>query len=1717
MGNVSLDSFRAMASGVGGFESVAVVTNSKTNELALEGRNVRPASDENIRTRETLVSLMAADLRASFGVDDGAVRQFIETLREDLVGSHGAEALDRGGALSKAFDTFDAFKVKKLTERKFTRDVESAERSFLYKKMKYVSDLSGRLKSATDSFYKGKTDCNNLLKCARDGLEAFKQNISKGFESVEKLYQTVRQYGQQLDTLANGAGDLTDVEREQLRQLLQDAEWKKVEGDAQEPVPPPDITQARNLLQKMASLKTLQSRKQFWDSLVENDSAPAPDVAKNDPDAEWKKKTIQDLDRLRNTCRHYQTAVDSLQKVANYLLNLEQPLEKDEKAEEVFKKAVSDDGNKDKAEEEMALFREDKNMKGYVQLMMDKVGEFMQAKTDDEGWRGFKEYLAGGDENFKKAVEEVKQGDWGFDVVQDLNKLKTAIGDATQKKEAAAKYFDSSSDGFKQGMEAVEKEYDRLLRSLSERGKSSISDRLKVLCRQAGVKISDKTFVRFITERRDAIKQTAFALIGGADLKGEKLSAQNAIVQAIRTLRDIEIRAGKGKRADVPLNANDQTLVNFLVKSNDVESLKEFLRDNAGFRKCLNEVLQGGFRLLASFPKTDKSVTLLIPVSADGKKKENITLLQSNDNKLRFSYKGRTYEMASTAAQMYLRIKDSTLVEPLSDEEWQKYYDETSSDTDPEVRDRYQNFQGEVPERVNQEVAVARVDEMLKALRECNNANPGVYGGAPHFMNKMPRLDPKCSNTVKVFGLFDTGRTETFLRTYCNQQIENGGRLTRWFWKRFAGFLNVPLQTGSANSGSNTLFEKAALFLNQLRLFAQNANYIRSRFEEKEAPGRSEAKILEEACLEFGRLTQFTLHPEYKGEKMHRLACLAGYKDALVLFYKAFKKSKESNQLNDFFKMLTDGACFNGCSQIIEDYVMNKFNMAPNYDDNELFRPSASVPSDVAQPEKPDDNAQANGVNVQQPPADPEPANVQKESAVNAPEPAKDPVREAFETKKKNGKLVIDPDLEPKHTQGESVFGYLRRELNALNETFNPPGTTEPKVFTWDEAKLFLKERLMQHAQKELDQKWDGFQKMGQNQILKLRTMTVEQRREWKKSTLDPAVKNGSMGALWLQTFLDMEKLALRENAIREGRLIQKQELGDMLDKPAEPNAPGVRPPNTVVEQMIKKIVPDYSYVDESGTVQTKKITDFLSVAEKLLREDKLIADDDKLLFLRNDDIVKASPPEPAAAEPQEKDLQIAFETKKKAGEPAIDPNLAKNLHEGRENTLDFLVSEIKTMYSTFNPPGTHNPKVFSWEKVKSFLQERLAGIDAAARKKAAAEKLRELQTRPEKLQQILLSANDNLVPLLQNLNWGKDFLNRFLTMSVADRQKELNSLKKNGPQKWNWLQSFVSGKNLKTEFSLKDSAQKWLEDFAYAGNAERRKLAGELLKEGGEMVTLVRKFVNLDNVAFEKDFVNEEGRAVQTKIMSRLEALTNPASINEEEKAKALLAAENFLSARLARFVERQRSIIADAREELTNLTNPDYLKREVEKARQEGGLKLFFDLEDVQDRERIGMPELKFEKYYPGYTDGEEGVDLEYYQATELVSCGCDDPHFWNMVETCLKRNQRIKVDDKLEFVNGGEGIRLTVPKEGDSQFVKIRLVTDVDDENAPWEYYDPVKHGTDFIQVRDEKGDHSFVWRSPDGRYQVLGGQLTKLNGIADIAGDAEYKKGDVYIKE
>ena len=1360
-----------------------------------------------------------------------------------------------------------------------------------------------------------------------------------------------------------------------------------------------------------------------------------------------------------------------------------------------------------------------------VQTALDSL----QAKLDNaegaqERWQGIRKDVVEG----KNVVvpEKVDGENWEQTASRELKEAKADVDQARalQAKERAA-YAKREAD--------VARAFEQIDVALRQSGRSR-STVLKSLCKEAGIKIGERSFNRIFDSRSDAVRQTALALMSGS---GGALSARNAVVKAVRNLRDLEKAAKVGREKPASLDKTDKALVAFFTTVRSADAAKTFLLQNPSVRGGIENDLLGNLELLGIEPNTDRTLAFTVSLSDDGKKRGAITLSQAADNSLTVGYKGHTFKLNDVDAKaLYNWINGARRVEPYTLDSYKNYNPETGADAE-NTREVHQNWNANlfVPHRevdvrsadnalIDQGKLVSKVDDIIKTLWEENNERPGVYGCSPHFGNQMPLLDSQGSRIVHFKILPNSwyeGRTENFLRTYYNNQIAKSNPLWGGICKLAAWWLDVPLTTGDgADTSKGTVFEKAARYLHGLRLFAQNANYILSQLNTDR-----EGEACQPACIEFNRITQFTVHPTYSGFSYRAQDVADSILESLLQHLAAFDEAKNSGQLDKFFKIIASGNCFNDCMSNMAEFV-TELGIDPNdprlaYDDiylpaganaqpvPEQPRVQANAAAPVNGPRPANANAPVNGprpANVNMPVNGPRPANANAPAQGTNDVAAREKALREFEEKKANGELVIHPDIAKSlHKENEGLLKFFWSEVDALNRTLNPEGTPVEQLrdFSWEKVKPFLQSRLEQviagragdvARDRRSLMNFQRFLRIAANKEYEQRARDFaakplnERQAEWKAMSKGGAKANEEF-SLWMTTFFDPRKNEINKAYIPQW-IAQTEARGESMKAIIQSNT-------------------SLGYVNEEGGYVSIGFDDrnFWNVVEDILKKNGVIKADGMLNVLHGDEVSLPQASD-AVVLPDENSLIQEFESRKSANKPVINPTL--DIHVSDTTMSSYFRSEISAAYKNASPVHGNEPKVFSWkDDFKPFIKERMDRINLQKRKAAADEARSELLARPAELAKSIPAEQDKLDNLLMIQERGMKYIRKFADCrDDAGRKALFGNIAREDPV-LPWVCRFVDKQTGKIRKNFVEAAaderEKWLERFYQTPDDARMKLVEELESKNDPMLSYVMEFIEVKTV---RD--TDTGKEVKVAdfkgefMKNGIADMTGRVAMKQGALKREGIVKDLFAEVKKAFDAEiaEQRRIVDENKAELKGLSDPEYLKKRIEKAQLESELTLACPEDTVKKLEQAGVKL----SYKASALDG-------YVEVRSYSSEG-----FWDLAEQLLRDEKVIKGDNEPEFVRGTVLPTLReMSEKNPADYTKIKEVTASKQGGNAFVPYDPLVHGdvTNFLKAVDESGNS--VWRTLDGRYEILGSVMKLNKKYASLEGDTMYKEGDVIIPE
>lgn len=408
------------------------------------------------------------------------------------------------------------------------------------------------------------------------------------------------------------------------------------------------------------------------------------------------------------------------------------------------------------------------------------------------------------------------------------------------------------------------------------------------------------------------------------------------------------------------LRKEDMKIVDLLTRRLTANELGHELAQNPSVAHAMQRELFGALKFLAKvktthdenqqgLPENEKqplpAKTISVKVYVDNAKITTTTMdltLKSN-GKLELALRGHRFELAYSAEEIGRLINESSTVKARTDTYFSNFDEVNHTRNYANSQEYFCAWNGNVKSVDKADSSMVRmfppddlhgaeskIAEILDKLREVNNKDPLRWGGSPHYGNAMPQLEPLRHSR---FG----NRTWAHIRSYCNKQIEKGG-IHALFGRTLAKIQGVPLEAGQSCGISDTKFEKAALFLNKVRILALNANWIMSQFENKE--GESDNDAINRVCTTVSDICQLQLHPS-ENLTMHTKQFLQSEIRTLIQSTLAgYDVAVEKNNLADYFTALADGVCFQGCVTYVTEFLDNNGMTG-------LTHPPSVYPADV--------------------------------------------------------------------------------------------------------------------------------------------------------------------------------------------------------------------------------------------------------------------------------------------------------------------------------------------------------------------------------------------------------------------------------------------------------------------------------------------------------------------------------------------------------------------------------------------------------------------------------------------------------------------------------------------------------------------------------------------------------------------------------------------------
>lgn len=579
--------------------------------------------------------------------------------------------------------------------------------------------------------------------------------------------------------------------------------------------------------------------------------------------------------------------------------------------------------------------------------------------------------------------------------------------------------------------------------------------------------ISSQSFKRIITQRSATVAQRALTLMEDMADTRFPLTSRNAVVMAVEQIRREE-RAVLAQQKAAPLKGDEAELAKLLTLCS-VRDIKAFAAAHGNWKGGIIFDLVDSLKFLARSPGKTLHDAFSIPLDRSGKTKVDVELTCHDDNSLSAKIHGHTINLPMTAYQM---VRNINLALPRTVDKPDAAFLKGMDDNGGLEADKA-GWQGDLTRwafggvseqnphalRIDQDAYVRRFENMMSELCERNNKHPSLWGGAPHYGNRLPTLK---TDDRRISFLFWRNRSEQFLRNYYNDRIRDGERsgnpAKAWFWRKVASAANVPLTAGTEgrDGTGDTCFERVMLHLQGLRRFAQHANWVLGEFEPK-TPNESQDECIKRGIKAFNQISKFQLHRTYNGETFSRGELVDTLRTALRDHYLAFAWACKHNDLDGFFAKLSEGACFQGCMGCLNQYM----------DAQEVLR---------------DQDTQTQLKQW----ADSEKANAAVLEGA-----------ETVQQAEKDDKL----SAAPAENDARSMEAYMTNEIRTIIRSHGEGNALQPKVWTWNEIQPLVKERCDQAFQKRIAKRQKAFDE--QNELLVKMRKSLAPIAQWKAQNLD--------------------------------------------------------------------------------------------------------------------------------------------------------------------------------------------------------------------------------------------------------------------------------------------------------------------------------------------------------------------------------------------------------------------------------------------------------------------------------------------------------------------------------------------------------------------------------------------------------------------------------------
>lgn len=225
----------------------------------------------------------------------------------------------------------------------------------------------------------------------------------------------------------------------------------------------------------------------------------------------------------------------------------------------------------------------------------------------------------------------------------------------------------------------------------------------------------------------------------------------------------------------------------------------------------------------------------------------------------------------------------------VSEHHVENFVQENLVEAQPQIQEA-QAPQQEIPQRPTPNIDAARQD-----LNQFRND----LGGTPHYSDGNPTY---AASAKKFFGI-----PMEACKAWFQKQIDTGGIL-KGFWKKIGKAFGV-------SSTPETQFEKAALFIESMRLLSANRDRIAEAFRRSEGEGQ----------FLMCELTRLACHPGSNGGSE---GMIRNIDNSLEMFEVQYARAKERGELLDFYRAL-DGVCFENRMTMLTEYALAHADVDP--------------------------------------------------------------------------------------------------------------------------------------------------------------------------------------------------------------------------------------------------------------------------------------------------------------------------------------------------------------------------------------------------------------------------------------------------------------------------------------------------------------------------------------------------------------------------------------------------------------------------------------------------------------------------------------------------------------------------------------------------------------------------------------------------------------------